>query len=170
MNTRDRILSNIADVSSSASVPVAPQQKPPIDLWAEFWTKLEALGGRKADRSALAGKAISAEPATGLTSNAGVWDSEIGVSRAILAVAETGTLIFASGPGYERLSSLAPPVNFVLISADAIVATLDEAVARMPARNSVWVTGPSRTADIEGILVRGVHGPGELLVCVEDCP
>jgi L-lactate dehydrogenase complex protein LldG len=93
-----------------------------------------------------------------------VWEVEVGVSLAELAVAETGTLVVTAGEGRSRMSSLAPPVNVVLVARTAIVGTLQEAIPRIPSSSSVLITGPSRTADIEGILVRGVHGPGELLV------
>jgi L-lactate dehydrogenase complex protein LldG len=54
----------------------------------------------------------------------------------------------------------------IVISQKAIVATMVEAIPLISTATSILVTGPSRTADIEGILVKGVHGPGELLVYV----
>jgi len=97
-----------------------------------------------------------------------LWDVEIGVTLADLAIAETGTLVVSAGEGKRRMSSLAPPKNIEIIQRSAIVGTLAEAMAKVPKQTSVFITGPSRTADIEGILVRGVHGPGELLVYVYD--
>lgn len=93
-----------------------------------------------------------------------IWDVEVGITTAELAIAETGSLLLAAGPGRARLASLAPPIHIVLIEQHKIVATLQEAIPYVTDRTSVFITGPSRTADIEGILVRGVHGPGELWV------
>jgi L-lactate dehydrogenase complex protein LldG len=64
--------------------------------------------------------------------------------------------------GRSRLASLAPPVHIALV--EDIVGTLDEAIARIDGRTHVVITGTSRTADIEGVLVRGVHGPRKLFV------
>lgn len=170
MSARDRILGRIVDSQPSPIPTITRMPTSGCDLWEVFWAKLQLLGGQKANRSVLEGKTIWAEPSTELSCSAELWDAEIGVSRAICAIAETGSLLLTSGPGSSRLSSLVPPVHFVLVDRSAIVATLEDAIIRMPDRNCVWVTGPSRTADIEGVLVRGVHGPGELLVCVEDYP
>lgn len=129
------------------------------DLWEVFTQHLEALGGKLlATIPNLEGRSVWDE--TGEFSSTDLWSAEIGVSRAEFAIAETGTLVFSAGPQRARLSSLVPPINLVLVS--DIVPTFAEGIARIGARTSVLVTGPSRTADIEGILVRGVHGPGEL--------
>ncbi len=95
-----------------------------------------------------------------------IWDVEVGVSLADFAIAETATLVVSAGQGKLRMSSLAPPVNVMVVSRNSIVGTLAEAIPMIPTATSVLITGPSRTADIEGILVRGVHGPGDLLVYV----
>jgi len=97
---------------------------------------------------------------------AGVWDAEVGLSIAEFAIGETGSVVLAAGPESARLGSLAPPLNVVFVR--RLVATLEDAFALgMPAATTVIVTGPSRTADIEGILVRGVHGPGAVWVVRE---
>ena len=95
-----------------------------------------------------------------------IWDAEVGVTMADLAVAETGSLLLATGPGRPRMVSLSPKIHVVLVPRERIVGTLAEAFARLSDRTSVLITGPSRTADIEGVLVRGVHGPGEIHVVV----
>jgi L-lactate dehydrogenase complex protein LldG len=64
---------------------------------------------------------------------------------------------------------LLPPVHIAVVPCARLLASLDELLATvaMPAdltRSMVLITGPSRTADIEQILVRGVHGPGEIHV------
>jgi L-lactate dehydrogenase complex protein LldG len=93
-----------------------------------------------------------------------VWEAEVGICTAELAIAETGSLLLSAAKGRWRLTSLAPPVNVILVQDSAIVGTLEEAFARLPLATSVVVTGTSRTADIEGVLIRGVHGPRELYV------
>lgn len=97
--------------------------------------------------------------------------ADAGISGADLAVAETGSLLIGSEPGYELVTAL-PPVHIALIRTDQVVATLEEAFAfcqkeldRAP-EDFLLVTGPSRTADIELTPVIGVHGPQELLVMV----
>ena len=85
------------------------------------------------------------------------------------AIAETGTLICASGESTARGTTLIPPVHIALVAASQIVADLFDAFEllgiwdELPA-NVNLITGPSKTADIEGILVTGVHGPGTVHV------
>jgi len=83
------------------------------------------------------------------------------------ALAETGTLVLHSRPGNERGLSLLPPVHVAVVRESDIVPDLVDAACalaalrRMPSAVTL-VTGPSKTADIEGVLVTGVHGPGRL--------
>jgi hypothetical protein len=163
-----------------ASGPVLPAvydrgRKPANDLWLEFEEQLVALGGQMVPSQALpmllsrdkgywADEDVLPLLPAGGNHTASIWDAELGVCLADYAVAETGTLLIAAGPGRARLASLAPPVNIVLVRESDILATPDEAFARLPANTTVLVSGTSRTADIEGILVRGVHGPRELYV------
>ncbi len=97
--------------------------------------------------------------------------AEFGVSSVAYALADTGTLVFLTESGEARLISLLPPRHIAMIERDRILSSLDElfSVVPKPAANSsamVLITGPSRTADIEMRLVRGVHGPGEITVIV----
>ncbi len=89
-----------------------------------------------------------------------------------LAVAETGTLICTSGAQSARGSSLIPPAHVAIVSAGQVVGDLFEAFARLGAEplpaNVNLITGPSKTADIEGVLVTGVHGPGRVHVVLID--
>jgi L-lactate dehydrogenase complex protein LldG len=94
---------------------------------------------------------------------------EVGITSADYAIAETGTLVMLSSPSEARLISLLPPVHLAIVPADRLVCNLDELFTRVPMPSEktsamVCITGPSRTADIEQILVRGVHGPGEIHV------
>ena len=97
----------------------------------------------------------------------------VGLTGADGAIAESGTLALLSGPGRGRLASLLPPVHVAIVRPDRFHATLPHFLAAHPdaverGSNLVLVTGPSRTADIEMTLTRGVHGPGEVHVIVAD--
>ncbi len=94
-----------------------------------------------------------------------------GITSADYALADTGTLVMLSSPEEARLVSLLPPVHVAVVPRAKILTGLDElfSLVPQPARDTssmVLITGPSRTADIEQILVRGVHGPGRLSVVV----
>jgi L-lactate dehydrogenase complex protein LldG len=86
------------------------------------------------------------------------------------AIAETGTLVFEHPPGTPRLITIAPPLQLVLLPIARLLPDVVDAIDRLrhlpPREGVVWVTGSSRTADIDGILVRGAHGPKELVVFV----
>ncbi|MGQ9632767.1 MAG: LutC/YkgG family protein [Bryobacteraceae bacterium] len=94
-----------------------------------------------------------------------------GITRADYALADTGTLVLFSSPQEARMISLLPPLHLAVIRQDQILTSLDELFSREPlpgdrSSSMVLITGPSRTADIEQILIRGVHGPGEIHVVV----
>jgi hypothetical protein len=96
---------------------------------------------------------------------------DFGLTLCDCAVAETGTLVLAAGPHRARLTSLAPRAHVALVPFSRLVPDLmdvapamrDSAGAGTQARATVWITGSSRTADIESILIRGVHGPGRVI-------
>ena len=95
--------------------------------------------------------------------------AEVGVTGCHAAIAETGSLALISGPGCSRTVSLLPPVHVALVRRADLVATMAEfftgrADALAQAANCTFVTGPSRTADIELSLTVGVHGPGKVAV------
>lgn len=88
-------------------------------------------------------------------------DLAFGITWASGAIAESGTLIFRDGDTPYRLAALAPWIHIAVVRRESLVRTIPEAVERMgPDPSIVWATGPSKTADIEGILIEGVHGPG----------
>lgn len=173
MSDRDLIL---AALGEGAPLPDAPPTFVPAPKtlgWETFAERLTALGGRLVERdalAALAGKRAWVDPdaetlAAGLgLERAEIWEAEVGVTLAELAVAESGSLLLAAGPGRRRMGSLAPEIHVAFVREEALVSTLEEALARLSGRTSVLITGSSRTADIEGVLVRGVHGPKEVWV------
>ncbi len=94
-----------------------------------------------------------------------------GITSADYALADTGTLVMLASPQEARLISLLPPVHIAVVASARILTSLDELLSLLPrpaeqTSSMVLITGPSRTADIEQILVRGVHGPGEIHVVV----
>ncbi|HTQ54704.1 MAG TPA: lactate utilization protein [Bryobacteraceae bacterium] len=97
--------------------------------------------------------------------------ADVGITSADYALADTGSLAMLSSPAEARLVSLLPPVHIAVVPASRILSGLDELFTVLPhpaeqTSSMVLITGPSRTADIEQILVRGVHGPGEIHVVV----
>ena len=90
-----------------------------------------------------------------------VNDYAFGITRAAGAVAETGTIILNDATTSRRLAALAPWVHVAVVERAQIFSDLPQAVAALGTdTNVIWVTGPSKTADVEGILIEGVHGPG----------
>jgi len=88
-------------------------------------------------------------------------------------VAETGTLMLPSGPTRPTSNNLLPDNALVVVAAERIVASYEDAfdllraAQKMP-RNVMLVTGPSRSADIEQTLELGAHGPRRLHVLIID--
>jgi len=100
-----------------------------------------------------------------------IFRFDVGISTAQAAIADTGTLILDSACERHRLVSLVPPVHIAIINASSIVETLSDALTLLQKDKEIspaitFITGPSRTADIELTLAIGVHGPRELYVIV----
>jgi L-lactate dehydrogenase complex protein LldG len=100
---------------------------------------------------------------------AGRGEDEVGVSEAVYGLADTGSVVLASGPDEPRARSLLPPVHVTVLEAERILPGLAELFAalggELPSALAI-VTGPSRSADIEQKLVVGVHGPGEVHIII----
>ena len=98
-----------------------------------------------------------------------VDDYQFGITRAVGAIAETGTLILSDTTTSSRLGALAPWVHIAVLRREEVLADVAQAVARLgDDPNIIWVTGPSKTADVEGILIEGVHGPGRQIALLVD--
>lgn len=188
MTARDQMLMRVRGAlgrSANDPVPEAPPvrlQVPDsslVDRPAQFKAALTALGGqvilpdskedvRESIKGIVRGRSV-------VTTEAGdVTAAEVGINFADYALADTGSLVFLSESRESRLISLLPPVHIAMIARKNILSGLDELFTLVPqpmAQSSamVLITGPSRTADIEMRLVRGVHGPGEIhVIIVED--
>ena len=101
-------------------------------------------------------------------------DAQVGLTGADAAAATTATLVFTTAPGKGRIPTVLAPVHLVVITLDQIVPRIESWIAAqrasgLPLRDSAnfcFVTGPSRTGDIEMQMVLGVHGPGKIRVVV----
>jgi L-lactate utilization protein LutC len=96
-----------------------------------------------------------------------------GLTGAQGALADSGSLALLSGTGCPRLASLLPPIHIALLSKKSIYPTMAAFLSvygeKAPqSSNLVFITGPSRTADIEQNLITGVHGPREVYVIIVD--
>jgi L-lactate dehydrogenase complex protein LldG len=98
-----------------------------------------------------------------------------GLTRAELAVAQVGALVQAARPGGGRLLSLLPPMHVALLHADDVLPAIDDLPVALqdpkrfpdgiPPAVSI-IGGPSKTGDIEAVIVLGVHGPGRVEVVI----
>jgi len=89
-------------------------------------------------------------------------DYTFGITQATGAIAESGTLILNDEQTSDRLAALSPWVHVGVIQKESILRTIPDAIDSFGnSPNIIWATGPSKTADVEGILIEGVHGPGE---------
>jgi len=96
---------------------------------------------------------------------------DAGISTAQLAIAETGTLVLRSSKERHRLVSLVPPIHICLLKSGDIRPSMHSVLDELS--NDIdptitFITGPSRTSDIELTLAIGVHGPKRLIVVLID--
>lgn len=100
-----------------------------------------------------------------------LYDADAGVTDVMAAIAETGTLVVRSSGATTRGAFLVPPVHVPIVRASRLLPDMVDLMATLrPIPSSVvMITGPSKTADIEGILVTGVHGPKDVhIVLIDD--
>ncbi|MCA9286840.1 MAG: lactate utilization protein [Phycisphaerales bacterium] len=104
-----------------------------------------------------------------------LFDATCGITDVVGAVAETGSIVCGSGPRSSRGAFIVPPVHVAIVKVAQLVPDLADAFQSMADgrwsldRSAVViVSGPSKTADIEGVLVTGVHGPGQVHVMLVD--
>lgn len=153
----DEVPQAVADYLRRHNLPPELRRAPHAELRALPWdrTLLEVSEGR-------------ADPADGVS-----------VTPVFCAVAETGTLVLQSGPQTPTTLAFLPETHVAVVKASQVVGTYEEAFAltreaqgegRMP-RSFNFVTGPSRTGDIEQKIELGAHGPRRLhVILVEDVP
>ena len=115
---------------------------------------------------AAAGLSVAARPA--------VDADRVGITGCFCALAETGTLMLLSGPQTPATISLLPETHIALVPVSRIVASMEDAFALLRTERGQlpravnFVSGPSRTGDIEQTIVLGAHGPCRVhLILVE---
>jgi L-lactate dehydrogenase complex protein LldG len=155
------MMSSVVEVATLAEVPRAVAMyltgnKLPLSgvCWPEF-ANLDWAG---------AGLQIAARAANG--------DDKVGISGTYCALAENGTLMLLSGQDSHATTSLLPDNHIAIVAASRIVRAMEDGWdllrrehGRMP-RQVNFVSGPSRTADIEMTLVMGAHGPFRVHVII----
>lgn len=187
LTSRDRILSAVRSALNRRQGDPIPPPPPvllreaPGEQPTERFTKaLEALGGNvtvvktreeaeSAIETALRGRTFIR--ATEAFSRDAIAATGAGITSADYALADTGSLVIFTESNEARLLSLLPPCHIAVIDSSQIVPSLDDVFRLRPLPGDqssamVVITGPSRTADIEMRLVRGVHGPGEIHVII----
>lgn len=112
-----------------------------------------------------------------VVARAAVDADPVGISGCFCAIAETGTLMLLSSPGTPATVSLLPETHIALVSVGRIVATMEDAFALLRRESAGtprainFISGPSRTGDIEQTIVLGAHGPCRVhLILVEETP
>lgn len=130
-----------------------------------------ALGGVAADACRTLGLSTSIDP------DARAFDADLAIIDATAAVAETGSVLLTSD-GRRRCAWIVPPKVVILVPSRVLVPDLLDlwaspasaagALASSPPAAMLLVSGPSKTADIEGVLVTGVHGPGTVHVLLAE--
>jgi len=102
--------------------------------------------------------------------------SFIGITSADYCIAETGTLVLKTAPGNERIVSLLPSIHVAVIKLEQVIADfkelytlLDKDLMDSPEgieSGMTFITGPSKTADIEATMVHGAHGPRQVYIYI----
>ncbi|QDV04656.1 Lactate utilization protein C [Planctomycetes bacterium Poly30] len=150
-------------VSSAGGVPAAVHS-----IVSDLGVKTLAVSDLALARDAAAG--FEGEVLDDTSAREDLFHCDAGISGVYAAVAETGTLVMSTADERNRLTSLVPDVHLAIVRRDQVVPTLDHVFERFgegaatPPRCITFITGPSRTADIELELVVGVHGPKALYV------
>lgn len=156
-----RMSDTVAEVASMADVPAAVAvylDDLGIAKQAIAWKTLDALAWTQA------GIEVAYRPPV----NADL----VGITGAFCAVAETGSLLLLSGPDTYASASLLPETHIAVLPASRIVAYMEDAFALARAergelpRATNFISGPSRTGDIEQTIVLGAHGPYRVHVIV----
>jgi L-lactate dehydrogenase complex protein LldG len=98
-------------------------------------------------------------------------DYKVGISQLDWAMASTGSLIQDAAPVERRLVSTLPPIHIAIVETNRLVPDMPAVFKKIGPQQTNYIsfiTGPSRTADIERVLTIGVHGPEKLIIVFVD--
>jgi len=150
----ERLLTTHDAAASLAGVPAAVARflhEHSLQTSVAGWPEFAALDWQGA------GIAYANRPANG--------DDATGITGCFCAIAETGTLLLLGGAATPKVTALLPDTHIAVVRKDRIVRTMEDAFALVRAeigelpRATFFISGPSRTADIEQTIVIGAHGP-----------
>lgn len=124
----------------------------------------QSIAEKFGERGQLAGSTIDEDT---------LFAADVSIVRVDAGVAETGSIVCGSRDGWSRSLTLVPPRMTAVLDTGAVVPDLCDLLVLLAAAkplpgNVNIITGPSKTADIEGIPVTGVHGPGEVHIILTD--
>jgi len=158
-------LSRVDEIVALIAGLCAPPLEPRLLAWAEAEMPVPGLyAAFQAAGLVVEESTVGTDAESHRADLARLDGAAVGVTGAIAVLADTGSLVVTSGRGRPRLASLLPPVHVALVTRAQLVPSLGVWMAANSAdatarANCVVITGPSRTADIEMTLTRGVHGP-----------
>ncbi len=155
----DDVPNHVARYLSERNLPTAVRIAPHPDLLACAWNKETMLAA---------------------TPGLPTGDDEVSVTRALAGVAETGTLVMTSGPETPTTLNFLPLNNIAVVRKSEIKGTYEDVWTQIRSlatdstgdtklpRTVNWITGPSRSADIEQTMLLGAHGPQRLHILIVD--
>ena len=171
-DTRRLQLRTFLEGQSATCIEVASSAEVPEAVGRFLRSTNLPLRVRVGDDAYLHGLDWQREPALQRLRGPAQGDDEVGLSHAAAAVAETGTLVMASGADNPMTLNFLPETHIVVVEDKDLVGGYEGAWEKIRARFGQramprtvnFVSGPSRTADIGGQLVMGAHGPRRLCV------
>ena len=156
-----RLASDVSVAASLSEVPglaAAYLREQKLPLSAVCWPSVSDLDWMRAGMTVIAGAASA--------------DDLVGITGAFLGIAETGTLMLLSGRETPATVSLLPETHIAILKSTRIVATMEDAWDRLRSEYGAlpravnFISGPSRTADIEQTVTLGAHGPYRILIVI----
>ncbi|HET7142507.1 MAG TPA: LUD domain-containing protein, partial [Anaerolineales bacterium] len=188
-NDKDSHLHDLPGISPAAQVSAAPLPQSDVDKIEQFTNELAALGGniyrtkdvtkdvieflnaRRVNKIHLEPNTLDENLITGADIEVTSDPDEkilVGVTKTICGLADTGSVLVTDGEGSPLHASLLAEIHIAVLKASAILTSMPDAMHLVKDKNAVFISGPSRTADIEMTLSVGVHGPKEIHVFVDD--
>jgi L-lactate dehydrogenase complex protein LldG len=167
----------LGSILTAAGTTSAVISRNPILLALGVESHLRAAGITVARWPAASGTPLSSQDEASFRAQA--FAAQIGITGVDCALAESGSLILSSATEGSQLASLTPPIHVAIYRPSQVLQSLEEVLGRLAqsggpdapnaGRSVVFISGTSRTADIEQILIRGVHGPQQVhAIMVED--